>query len=156
MRSFWTVSDPFEDFLCTKRKQSLAYDNMQIRPILFNQSTVLASSRCKVFVCRSAVILTLWNFLRQTQPPPLSLSLSPSHSPPSDGLLQNDTLCVYGDLCLWSESFRNSSSVTRLSPDILVPPCDLAHDLKSLWQDPEATHADITLKTEQKSFLAHK
>jgi len=73
-----------------------------------------------------------------------------------DGLLQNDTLCVYGDLCLWSESFKNSSSVTRLSPDILVPPCDLATDLRALWQDPEGTHADIKIVTEQKSFMAHK
>ena len=74
----------------------------------------------------------------------------------SDGLLLNDTLCVYGDLCLWSESFKNSSSVSRLSPDIVIPPCDLAADLKALWQDPEATHADIKLVTENKSFMAHK
>jgi len=73
-----------------------------------------------------------------------------------DGLLLNDTLCVYGDLCLWSESFKNSSSVSRLSPDIVIPPCDLAADLKALWQDPEATHADIKLVTENKSFMAHK
>lgn len=75
-----------------------------------------------------------------------------------DGLLQNDTLCVYGDLCLWSESFKNSSSITRLSPDIVVPSCDLATDLKSLWEDPVATHADIKLVTDTglTHFMAHK
>jgi len=73
-----------------------------------------------------------------------------------DGLLQNDTLCVYGDLCLWSESFKNSSSITRSSPDIVVPSCDLADDLAALWRDPEATHADIKLVAGEKSFMAHK
>ena len=73
-----------------------------------------------------------------------------------DGLLPNDTLCVYGDLCLWSESFKNSSSVSRSSPDIVVPPCDLAVDLKALWEDPASTHADIKLKSGEKVFQAHK
>jgi len=73
-----------------------------------------------------------------------------------DGLLQNDTLCVYGDLCLWSESFKNSSSITRLSADIVVPPCDLSTDLKTLWEDPVGTHADIKLVSGPSHLMAHK
>lgn len=73
-----------------------------------------------------------------------------------DGLLPNDTLCVFGDLCLWSESFKNSSSVSRSSPDIIVPPCDLATNLRDMWQDPENSHCDIVLKAGERCISAHK